>query len=184
VGPLLLPVFHLKSTTPRLKLLWQQHFVHTLKRQQPQIYLIWTINMPECQTLSNAEDEVTWPHECKTDLRDEFMTDIDGLPRIQQILQNMQQNVAGDSIYPFPHCCSFFTPAPFGPSSFFNPFSSARSGAHRKGITTWVVCLMLIKLLPSKRLFRFIIYASCGKFDAPAWSKIALNLGAVNSWKI
>lgn len=53
--------------------------------------------MPECQTLSNAEDEVTWPHECKTDLRDEFMTDIDGLPRIQQILQNMQQTVAGDS---------------------------------------------------------------------------------------
>jgi len=122
VGPLLLPVFHLKSTTPRLKLLWQQHFVHTLKRQQPQIYLIWTINMPECQTLSNAEDEVTWPHECKTDLRDEFMTDIDGLPRIQNILQNMLQNVAGDSIYPFPHCCSFFTPAPFGPSLFLTLF--------------------------------------------------------------
>lgn len=35
---------------------------------------------------------------------------------------------------------------------------------------------MLIKLLPSKRLLRFIIYASCGKFDTPAWSKIALKL--------
>lgn len=131
------------------ELLRQQHCSHSAgPAARCAMYLICTINIPEYQTLSNVKDAATWPHECKADLRDEFMTDIDGLvpdtPDTSKHATPLRQGIPTLS-------CAFFTPAPFRQSYFLLTLSLRLDLLLVvKGLRAWVVCLMLIKTLPSK----------------------------------